>query len=180
MSFRCTGVFMSLTELREIPDHPGFFVSSVGQVLSTWALPRRWGRRLDVPRSVKQLANESGHMRVRIGGTLEYVHRLVLRAFVGPCPDGQEVRHLDGNPANNNLANLAYGTRSENIADALRHGTTVLGEAHHMARLTAENVRAMRKAHEQGVSVADLGRQYGITHATAGDAVTRRTWKHVP
>ena len=29
------------------------------------------------------------------------VHQLVMLTFVGPCPEGQEVRHLDGNPFNN-------------------------------------------------------------------------------
>lgn len=64
------------------------------------------------------------------------VHSLVMAAFVGPCPEGQEVRHLDGNRANSRWApgetedeiranggNLMYGTRSENIYDRVRHGT---------------------------------------------------------
>jgi hypothetical protein len=50
------------------------------------------------------------------------VHRLVAAAFLGPCPEGKEVRHLDGNPANNDLSNLAYGTRSENRLDRVVHG----------------------------------------------------------
>ncbi|EME18479.1 NUMOD4 motif-containing HNH endonuclease [Rhodococcus triatomae] len=51
------------------------------------------------------------------------VHQLVLAAFVGPCPTGFVCRHLDGNPANNGLSNLGYGTRSENNVDAVEHGT---------------------------------------------------------
>lgn len=51
------------------------------------------------------------------------VHRLVMRAFVGPCPEGQEVRHLDGDSSNCSLENLTYGTHSENERDAVRHGT---------------------------------------------------------
>jgi excisionase family DNA binding protein len=62
-------------------------------------------------------------------------HALVMRAFVGPCPDGQQVRHLDGDPANNHWApgneeetralggNLIYGTPAENCEDRdKRHG----------------------------------------------------------
>jgi excisionase family DNA binding protein len=57
------------------------------------------------------------------------VHVLVMRTFVGPCPDGQQVRHLGGNPANNHWepgteeetkaagGNLIYGTPKENIRD---------------------------------------------------------------
>jgi len=51
------------------------------------------------------------------------VHALVAAAFLGPRPIGQEVRHLDGNRMNPHLANLAYGTRSENNLDKRAHGT---------------------------------------------------------
>ncbi len=54
---------------------------------------------------------------------MRYVHQLVLEAFVGPCPSGLECRHLDGNPDNNQLENLRWGTRLENMADKKLHGT---------------------------------------------------------
>ncbi len=63
------------------------------------------------------------------------VHVLVMLAFVGPCPEGMQVRHLDGDPANNRWApgneeetralggNLIYGTPKENCEDRdERHG----------------------------------------------------------
>lgn len=50
-------------------------------------------------------------------------HRVVLAAFVGPCPEGQVVRHLNGVQDDNRLMNLAYGTPLENSADQRRHGT---------------------------------------------------------
>ena len=52
-----------------------------------------------------------------------YVHRLVLEAFVGPCPPGQQCRHLNGIPTDNRLENLAWGTPSEDNFDRIRHGT---------------------------------------------------------
>ncbi len=52
-----------------------------------------------------------------------YVHQLVLGAFVGPCPIGMECRHLDGNPSNNFLSNLRWGTHLENMEDMRRHGS---------------------------------------------------------
>lgn len=65
----------------------------------------------------------------------KYVHQLVLEAFVGPCPEGMETRHLDGDPTNNRWApgdeeetrkaggNLIYGTKRENQFDQVAHGT---------------------------------------------------------
>ncbi len=52
-----------------------------------------------------------------------FVHRLVLLAFKGPRPDGQYCRHLNGVPTDNRLANLAWGTKSENTFDKVGHGT---------------------------------------------------------
>lgn len=60
---------------------------------------------------------QSGHLTVALGkGNSQWVHRLVMLAFVGPCPEGCEVLHLDHRPTNNTLANLKYGTRGENVA----------------------------------------------------------------
>jgi len=58
------------------------------------------------------------------------VHKIVLEAFVGPRPEGMVSRHLNGNPLDNRLSNLAYGTYSENARDSVVHGT------HHNAQVT--------------------------------------------
>jgi hypothetical protein len=63
------------------------------------------------------------------------VHSLVLEAFVGPA-FGRDVRHKDGSKTNNALINLEYGTRTENILDAVRHGTWLSEKRRqHLARL---------------------------------------------
>lgn len=51
-----------------------------------------------------------------------YVHRLVLEAFVGPCPPGMEACHWNGIPGDNRLHNLRWDTPSANNADILRLG----------------------------------------------------------
>lgn len=50
------------------------------------------------------------------------VHRLVMETFVGPMPEGMEIRHLDDIKTNNWIGNLAYGTRAENVQDGLKNG----------------------------------------------------------
>ena len=59
------------------------------------------------------------------------VHRLVLEAFVGPCPEGMEACHGDGDTTNNAVTNLRWDTPSENSYDTVRHGN------HHHARKEA-------------------------------------------
>lgn len=81
-----------------------------------------------------------------------HVHRLVLWAFVGPRLPGMVSRHLNGNPTDNRLANLAYGTQSENMKDVVRHGRHKASNKTHCSRgheLTPENCNALKL--EQGV-----------------------------
>ncbi len=51
------------------------------------------------------------------------VHRLILLAFVGECPDGLQACHYDGDKSNCRLSNLRYDTPKGNAADKVRHGT---------------------------------------------------------
>lgn len=50
------------------------------------------------------------------------VHQLVLESFREVRPEGMETRHLDGNPKNNHISNLKWGTPKENSADIDLHG----------------------------------------------------------
>lgn len=53
----------------------------------------------------------------------EYVHRLVLESFVGPCPDGMQACHNNGNPSDSRLENLRWDSPSSNMLDKQVHGT---------------------------------------------------------
>lgn len=77
---------------------------------------------------------KSGHLMVTLPPTKTYVHKVVLETFVGPCPSGLEALHRDGNPTNNQLGNLRWGTRGENILDAVRHGTHQMARRSHCPR----------------------------------------------
>lgn len=102
------------------------------------------------------------HLRVVLGhgapGAL--VHRLVALTFLGSCPEGQEVRHLDGNPLNNRVDNLAYGTRTENILDVFRIGKTWRGS------VTVEQVREIRQRLADGQSAASIARDMAVSPAS--------------
>jgi hypothetical protein len=94
---------------------------------------KKGGRRSVKGRILKQFRDGRGYVRVGIhkeGKTLFcLVHRLVLEAFVGPCPDGMQCRHFpDRDPTNNRLGNLQWGTPGENQADRKIHGTNLRGK----------------------------------------------------
>lgn len=57
-------------------------------------------------------------------------HRLVADAFLGERPLGAEVvRHLDGNPQNNDCRNLRWGSWQDNADDRIRHGNNFNGNS---------------------------------------------------
>lgn len=58
------------------------------------------------------------------------IHKIVAELFIGPCPEGQLVRHLDDNRENNHVSNLTYGTYSDNTQDAIRNGKIRRGDDH--------------------------------------------------
>lgn len=109
-----------------IPGFEGVYeVSDLGRVKSL-ARAGGDGRTLKT-RILRGRAQASGHLSIGLGlpggqRRNALVHRLVLTAFVGPPPDGMHALHGDGNPANNSLENLRWGTPSENSLDAVRHG----------------------------------------------------------
>lgn len=78
------------------------------------------------------------------------VHQLVMRAFVGKCPEGMEVRHLNGNHADNHRLNLQYGTRLENNLDTVEHGRHTLASARQCKRnhmFIGSNIKRLPKNH---------------------------------
>jgi hypothetical protein len=105
-----------------------------------------------------------------------YVHTLVAMAFHGPRPDGMECRHLNGVCTDNRPSNLAWGTRGENVADMLRHGTQVKGRRVNTAKLTEADVLAIRQSPE---TLTALGRRYGVTIQSIQAIRQRKSWRHI-
>jgi hypothetical protein len=173
-----------MTEVwKEVPGWPDYAVSDMGQV-----------KRIRKPRSGRGRVGMI--LKARIPGGAKYprlnltcdgvvtdwaVHRLVMHAFVGPCPDGKEVNHIDGNKLNQALANLEYVTRSENLRHAFVTGLkTAAGEKNSRAKLTEQAVASI-KAEYTGAygQCAALALKYGVSHATVQDIVHGRHWAGV-
>jgi hypothetical protein len=115
-----------------------------------------------------------GHLSVVLGrGKTRMVHELVLRAFVGEPPDKHECCHNNGDPTDNRLSNLRWGTRSENSVDAVKHGSR--------GKLTAAQVREIRQrlatcAHGDQTKLAA---EYGVSLCTINSIKFNRIYKHV-
>lgn len=104
-------------------------ISDDGQVVAV-AAPGRGRRGYDRP--LRGSPSREGYQRVTLfpGRVLRAVHHLVLEAFVGPRPPGALGLHADDDRSNNHVANLRWGTPSDNALDQVRNGR------HHVAART--------------------------------------------
>lgn len=123
-------------EWRPIPGYEGYYeASSHGRIRSVDRVVSRGNQSVRLKGKILSPAPlSSGHLSLGLyknsKGARKAVHRLVMQAFIGECPEGMEVLHADDNPANNHLWNLRYGTRSENLYDAVHN------KKHHQSRKT--------------------------------------------
>jgi hypothetical protein len=146
-----------------------------------WSLLCHGGPR-KVLKRLKHKADKRGRHFVNLcdgrGGVRRAsVHRLVLEAFVGPCPDGMECCHYDDDQTNNNIDNLRWDTHGANVADRIRNGKFPSGERNSQAKFTEINVRTIRAELTRGVSQRELGRRFGVSPPTIADIAHRRTWR---
>lgn len=159
---------------KPIPGFPYYWASSVGDVYST--LRGRPCKRS--PRS-----GRGGYLTVTLQRGPEVknlpVHRVIALAFHGLPLEGQEVRHLDGNKLNNAASNLAWGTHVENMDDRAAHGRVPLGEDHHNARFTAQQIADIRAAHSAGESQYSLAKRHRVSKMAIWKIVRGKVWAHV-
>lgn len=118
-------------EWRPVVSYEGWYeVSNRGRVrsINRVGVHPKSGPSKYAGRILKINPRESGHCYVSLArnGLVAVlgVHRLVLEAFVGPCPDGMEGCHNNGDPANNRVENLRWDTHANNMHDVIEHGTS--------------------------------------------------------
>ncbi len=114
---------------------------------------------------------KTGHLSVVLGrGTNgKPVHQLVIESFVGVPPNGMEILHINGDPADNRIENLRYGTRTENILDVYRQGGR-------WRKLSIDEVIAIRFSLFCGIKGSDLAREYEVHPTTISSIKNRRTY----
>jgi hypothetical protein len=102
-------------------------------------------------RVLKPSLSANGYPHVVLEGKADrHVHVMVLESFVGPRPEEMEALHRDDIKTNNTIANLYWGTKSDNAHDKIRNGN------HNHARktrciyghpLSGDNLRITKRGH---------------------------------
>lgn len=108
-------------------------------------------------------------------------HRLVARVWLGECPKGYQVNHIDQNNQNNHYSNLEYVTCQENIrqswAKTNRRETSMPhGENHKSAKLTQEQVDEIRNLIASGMEQKQVAKRFGMSRAQICRIYHRTRW----
>ena len=123
----------------------------------------------------------SGYGLFWINGRSRMAHRLCWEAQNGPIPDGLFVLHRCDNRPCVNLDHLFLGTKADNSADmvAKHRQNPPRGERDAKAKVTAEDVREIRRLRDTGKTFVELGRQFGLAAQNIEAIVKRKHWAHV-
>ncbi|WP_180965600.1 NUMOD4 motif-containing HNH endonuclease [Corynebacterium xerosis] len=124
---------------RPIPGWEGRYeASTCGRIRN---VPRRIIMRNGIPKTIRpriltpQRKDKYGHLTLNLSrgdgrSNNRMVHTLVAATFIGPRPDGMQIRHLNGDPTDNRPENLAYGTHAENMRDMVHHRRNNVSKTH--------------------------------------------------
>lgn len=164
-------------EWKKSPSFPGYEASSFGRVRSVIQLKSRTKETVLVGRD-----NGRGypliHMMIEGKRTGRCVHRVVADAFIGPCPKGKEVNHIDCDKWNNLPDNLEYVTRGKNIAHAYANGRRIpaAGERNCKAKLTESQVAEIRKI-GRSIPQSKICEMFNIGQSAVSAILTGKCWK---
>ncbi len=113
----------------KIKEFDRYVINKSGVVLSS---AHRSGRRARWWQVTPKPHGAEGYLCVRLNQNRQRVtkvlSRLLLEVFVGPCPEGMQACHNDGDHLNNHVSNLRWDTPSANVQDRKLHGTYQWGE----------------------------------------------------
>jgi hypothetical protein len=164
-----------IEEWRPVPGFEAVAeVSDQGRIRS---LPRKHTR----GRILQPYQTPKGYLSLGLrdqGGVVRQVkvHRVVAAAFIGPCPEGQVVRHGLGGPSNNRVANLCYGTPAENQADMVRHRQALRAAN---LELTGDDALEIYRRYINGELPQRLANEYAAIMRHIGNLIKNREQRTV-
>ena len=174
---------------QDILEFPGYRICTDGTVwTSIYRTGRKTGKGTAVHiggdwRQMRLAKQRNGYLTVSLVANGKayrlFVHRLVLLAFIGPCPEGMESAHSDGDRTNNDISNLSWKTPVDNNADKIGHGTLLQGERCPWAKLDAAAVTDILRRRAAGESCEDIAKTMGVRKQAVSDVCTGRRWSHL-
>ncbi len=135
---------------------------------------------------ISQSKDKDGYMIVSMWDNVlkkslgKKVHRLVAESFI-PNPDNKkEVNHIDRKRDNNNVSNLEWVDRKENVRHSMKFYIAArTGSKNGRARLKEEDVLDIREKYKNGTPVYILAKEFNVGWSTVNNIILRNTWKQI-
>ena len=164
------------SDVEQIPNFPNYAITKDGKVWSNYS--NKW---------LSPGKTTNGYLFVCLcknGQVKECrIHRLVLEAHTGRCPDGMEACHNNGNRLDNRIENLRWDTRSNNRKDSIKHGTASCircGEESNNHKLTERDVRMIIYMWRTGeLMQREIAEIYSVYPSRISSIVNRKSWKYI-
>jgi len=166
---------MDIEMWKAIPEFPGYEVSNHGRVRSH---KRKRVRILKPGPAGSRRQYRAVHLFQDGKGYSRRIAPLVALAFWGPCPNGLEVCHNDGDPTNDCLDNLRYGTHKSNMEDASRQTEWPSGEANGNSLYTDGFAKQLRKEFASGISTPNLAQKHNLPRQHVTNIVYGKIYKN--
>ena len=115
--------------------------------------------------------HQDGYIFVTIEGKQRPVHRFVAEYFIDNPENKPEVNHKDGNKQNNQVNNLEWVTRSENMQHAVDNHLQPKAVGTYTGKFTAEERNEIKALWDSGESRRSLAEKYGVSHTCINDIV---------
>lgn len=122
------------------------------------------------------IPDHKGYIRITVGGRPIRAHRYIYEKTHGPIPDGMCVCHHCDNRACINPDHLFLGTYADNAHDMIAKGRNSIGMKHGSAKLTDDDIMAIRSA--TGL-MRHMAKKYGVSRQEISYIRAGKMWKHI-
>lgn len=166
-----------------IMDFPAYRISNMGRIQSRWKRGSFYSefKIKDVWKDLPTHANSKGYLQVHLCdgyGKIKTVriHKLVAELFLGEMPEGKQlIRHLDNDPSNNCVTNLAYGTYIENENDKIEHRTW--NSRYGGSKISFVQAQEIRMRLLSGEKQNSLAKEFCVSRPTINRIGNNKIWR---
>lgn len=163
----------NMEQFKPIEGYDGIYeISSLGNVVSNYSGKRK---------ILKQSLMTSGYKFIRVKKDGKYknlsVHRLIATHFLENPNSYEQVNHKDGNKLNNDISNLEWCTRSQNIKHMYDMGLKSYRPLHYKGKFGSEHNRSKSvfcsKTNKTYGSMSEAARELNIHFSSVSWAIKK-------
>lgn len=158
-----------IEDYKKLREYPMYRIYNTGKIYSEY-----------YKKFLHQHDDNSGYLQVTLRGihgrkTVK-VHILVAKAFLPNPKKLPEVNHIDCNKYNNNLTNLEWASKHDNMLHASIYSYK---NRESLSPLNQDKVRLIPLLLEYGFSIKLIATLYRVGHVTIRNIIQGKTWKHL-